>query len=156
MPRRRVNQSQSKKKKDDDLVPYTKEAPKKRTSLPPEYDAIRDLPAFEPLQLDPIINPGPKLPTDIDFDDPLAFFRLLFTDEIIQHLVDCTNCHYRKPQRQTGRQTERQTERQRERERERQRHLSETSVLVTKTDIETYLGSLIWIDLHPERLEKWY
>jgi hypothetical protein len=87
MPRRRANPSQS-QSNDHDLVPYTKYRPKRR-SLPPEYNEIRASPAFEPLQLDPIMNSGPNLSTNIDFDEPVAFFRLFFTDEVI-HASDDT------------------------------------------------------------------
>ena len=43
------------------------------------------------MELDPIANSGPNLPTELNLDDPVAFFRLFFTDHLIQHLVDCTN-----------------------------------------------------------------
>jgi hypothetical protein len=85
MPRR-SRQSQS---NDHDLVPYTKYRPKAR--LPPEYDKIKVIPSFKPMELEPITNPAPNLPTDLDLDDPIALFRLFFTNEIIQSLVDCTN-----------------------------------------------------------------
>src|ERR1700722_4195863 len=85
MPRR-FRQSQS---NDHDLVPYTKYRLKSR--LPAEYDKIRTMPSFKPIELDPIINPGPNLPTELDLDDPVAFFRLFFTNNLIQYLVDYTN-----------------------------------------------------------------
>jgi hypothetical protein len=86
MPRR-VRQSQS---NDCDLVPPTRYQPKSR--LPAQYDELRTTSSsFKPMELDPIINSGPNLPTELDLDDPVAFFRLFFTDHLIQHLVDCTN-----------------------------------------------------------------
>jgi hypothetical protein len=87
MPRRN-RQSQS---NNHDLVLYTKYKPKAR--LPPEYNKIKTTPSFKPLQLDPIVNPGPNLPTDIDLDDPITFFRLNWTDEVLQYMVDTTNHH---------------------------------------------------------------
>jgi hypothetical protein len=77
------------KSNDHDLVPYTKYRPKKR--LPARYGKLRAMPRFKPIELDPIINPGPNLPTELDLDDSVAFFQLFFTDDLIQHLVDCTN-----------------------------------------------------------------
>jgi hypothetical protein len=77
------------------------------------------MPSFKPIELDPIKNPGPNLPIGIDLDDPVAFFRLFFTDEIIQLLVDCTNC-----QAEKSRQTER----------------SRPWKPITQADMETYLG----------------
>ena len=85
MPRR-FRQSQS---NDHDLVPYTKYRPKSR--LPSLYDLLRSTPLFTPIKLDPITNPGPNLPIDHNIDDPIAYFRLFFTDNLIQYLVDCTN-----------------------------------------------------------------
>src|ERR1700684_4187570 len=85
MPRR-FRQSQS---NDHDLVPYTKYRLKSR--LPAEYDKIHTMPSFKPIKLDPITNSGPNLPVELDLDDPVAFFRLFFTNHLIQYLVDCTN-----------------------------------------------------------------
>ena len=86
MPQR-VRQSQP---NDHDLVPHTRYRLKPR--LLAQYDELRTMPSFKPIELDPIANSGPNLPTELDPDDPVAFFRLFFTDDLIQHLVDCTNC----------------------------------------------------------------
>jgi hypothetical protein len=59
--------------------------------LPAEYDELRAMPLFTPIELDPITNPGPDLPAELDLDDLVAFFRLFFTNNLIQYLVDCTN-----------------------------------------------------------------
>jgi hypothetical protein len=83
---RHFRQSQS---TDHDLVPYTNYTPK--ADLPAEYDALRAVPLFKPIELDPIINSGPNLPTELDLNDPVAFFRLFFNDNLIQYLVNCTN-----------------------------------------------------------------
>jgi len=64
----------------------------------PEIEALkgyRQIEGYEPLQFPEIINAGLKLPTDIDFDDPFAFFQLFFTDELFQRLADYTNHHAR-------------------------------------------------------------
>jgi len=53
------------------------------------------------MKLDPITNPGPNLPVDHDLDDPIAYFRLFFTDSLIQYLVDCTN-HQAERERSAG------------------------------------------------------
>jgi hypothetical protein len=81
MPRR-FRQSQS---NDHDLVPYTKYRPKSR--LPSLYDQLRSTsPPFTPIKLDPITNTGPNLPVDHDLDNPIAYFRLFFTDNLISDL----------------------------------------------------------------------
>jgi len=118
MPRR-VRNTQS---TDHDVVPHTKYKPK--AQLPSLYNTLAPPASYQPLLLDSITNPGPNLPTDIDIDDPIAFFRLFFTDHVIQHLVECTNL---------------QAERERERlgERPRQRPWSP----VTQANMETYLGA---------------
>ena len=119
MPRR-FRQSQS---NDHDLVPYTKYRPKSR--LPAQYDALRAMPPFKPIELDLITNPGLNLPAELDLDDPIAFFRLFFTNNLIQHLVDCTN---------------------HQAERERERYASQLArpwKPISQADMETYLGTLI-------------
>src|ERR1700722_1309572 len=117
MPRR-FRQSQS---NDHDLVPYTKYRPKSR--LPAQYDTLRSMPPFKPIKLDPITHPGPDLPTELDLDDPIAFFRLFFTNDLIQYLVDHTN---------------------RQAERERCTGLSARPWKpILQADMETYLGKLI-------------
>jgi hypothetical protein len=68
MPRR-SRQSQS---NDHDLVPYTKY--RLRAHLPSEYDKLKAIPSFKPPELDPIANPGPNLPIDLNLDNPVAFF----------------------------------------------------------------------------------
>jgi Transposase IS4 len=120
MPRR-FRQSQS---NDHDLVPYTKYRPKSR--LPSLYDQLRSTsPPFIPIKLDPITNPGPNLPADQDLDDLIAYFKLFFTDNLIQYLVDCTN-------------------HQAERERERSAGLPARSWKpISQVDMETYLGRFI-------------
>ena len=117
MPRR-FRQSKS---NDHDLVPYTKYRLKSR--LPAQYNALRALPPFKPIELDPIINPGPDLPSELDLDDPVAFFRLFFTNNLIQYLVDCTN---------------------HQAERERCTSLSARPWKpISQADMETYLGRLV-------------
>ena len=94
MPRRSSKPIQS---TDVDYVKPTQYTPS-ATGLGPEIEALkgyRRIEGHEPLQFPEIINAGPKLPTDIDFDDPLAFFQLFFTDELFQRLADCTNHHAR-------------------------------------------------------------
>jgi hypothetical protein len=86
----RLNQSQP-KSNDADYVPDEQYQP--RSHLPPEFEELRIMPTFEPYRVNPIINPGPNLPTDFDIDDPMAFFRLFWTDEVLQYVVDCTNRH---------------------------------------------------------------
>ena len=143
MPRR-VRQLQS---NDCDLVPPTRYQPKSR--LPAQYDELRTTTttttSFKPIELDPITNSGPNLPTELDLDDPVAFFRLFFTDHVIQYIVDCTNSQAA---------------------RARCVDLSARPWKpVLQAEMETYLGKLIklryrysnkylgawiWIDSHPE------
>ena len=120
MPRR-FRQSQS---NDHDLVPYTQY--KRKSRLPSLYDQLRSTsPPFTPMKLDPITNPGPNLPKDHDLNDPIAYFRLFFTDNLIQYLVDCTN-------------------HQAERERVRSTGLlARPWKPISQVDMETYLGKFI-------------
>jgi len=73
MPRR----SRKSQSNDLDLVQYMKYEPK--LCLPPQYNELKAVPVFEPIEFDPIINPGPNIPIDIDINDPLAFFSLFWT-----------------------------------------------------------------------------
>ena len=85
-----MRHDRKKRSNDQDLVPFTRYQPKSR--LPAQYDELRTMPSsFKPMELDPIANPGPNLPTELDLDDPMAFFRLFFTNHLIQHLVDYIN-----------------------------------------------------------------
>src|ERR1700744_6338447 len=120
MPRR-FRHSQS---NDHDLVPYTRY--KRKSRLPSLYDQLRSTsPPFIPIKLDPIINIGLNLPIDYNLDDPIAYFRLFFTDNLIQYLVDCIN-------------------HQAERERERSAGLPARSWKpISQVDMETYLGRYI-------------
>ena len=77
---------------DIDFVPYTqhpKHASQKSRNPPPEP---WPLPDFEPL---PIKNKNtygkPNLPSNVDNSDPLQLFKLFFTDEILDQLVEYTN-----------------------------------------------------------------
>jgi len=50
------------------------------------------LPSFEPLHIANFDDHGtPNLPPDVDLHDPLAIFKLFFTDEIMDKLADWTN-----------------------------------------------------------------
>jgi hypothetical protein len=93
------------------------------------------------------------LPTDLDLDGPVAFWMLFFTDEIIQHLMDCTNC---------------QAERERGRERGNARpwrpidqvdmgiYLGTLLLSSLLSIINSYLGSPIWMDCHSEHVLGYY
>ena len=116
MPRR----FRKSKSNDQDLVPYTKYRLKSR--LPDQYDELRAIPHFKPIKLDPIINPGPDLPAELDLDNPVAFFQLFFTNDLIQYLVDCTN-HQAERERCTGLPARRWKP-------------------ISQADMETYLGRL--------------
>ena len=76
---------------DIDLVrkdPRPKKTPKKP---PPEPWPV---PAFEPLQIQGHNDPGePNIPTGLDRHDPLALFRLFFTDTIMEKIAVWTNKH---------------------------------------------------------------
>ena len=52
---------------------------------------LRVIPFFKPIKLDLITNLGLDLPSELDLDDPIAFFRLFFTNDLIQYLVDYIN-----------------------------------------------------------------
>jgi hypothetical protein len=76
---------------DSDLVQPTVYRPSSLTSLPSQYSHIGPHPAFKPLVMDPVINPGPILPSGLNSEDPEAVFRLLFDDRILNRIVRCTN-----------------------------------------------------------------
>ena len=76
---------------DHDLVHPTAYRPTSLSSLPPQYNGIGPHPAFKPLVMDPITNPGPILPPEFSSEDPETVFRLLFNDRILDRIVRCTN-----------------------------------------------------------------
>jgi len=56
---------------------------------PPEP---QQLPAFEPMQIDDYNDPRePNIPTSLNQHNPLALFRLFFTDEIVEKMVAWMN-----------------------------------------------------------------
>jgi hypothetical protein len=90
------------KSNDPDLVPNEQYRHIAVSRLPPEYEKLRTMPTYEPLKLDPIINSGPNLPRDLDIDDPVAFWRLFWTDEVLQYLATATNLHAEVVRRRGG------------------------------------------------------
>jgi len=77
---------------DIDFVPLTQypiPLTRKAKERPPEP---WPLPAFEPLQIKDYDNHGtPNLPPYLDPHDALGIFKLFFTDEIMDKLVEWTN-----------------------------------------------------------------
>ena len=64
--------------------------PKKKPKQPPP--APQPVPAFEPLQIDDYDDHGaPNIPASLDQHDPLAIFRLFFSDIMVDKMVDWTN-----------------------------------------------------------------
>ncbi|KAF2817332.1 uncharacterized protein BDZ99DRAFT_13689 [Mytilinidion resinicola] len=62
----------------------------KHPKLP--YPKPTPLPAFEPLQINNYDAPGtPNIPPGLDQHDPVALFRLFFTDEMVEKMVRWTN-----------------------------------------------------------------
>ena len=80
------------KSNDIDFVPYTqhpKYASQKSQNPPPEP---WPLPDFEPLFIENENTYGkPNLPSNINNSDPLQLFKLFFTDEIMDQLIQYTN-----------------------------------------------------------------
>ncbi|KAF2806735.1 uncharacterized protein BDZ99DRAFT_573468 [Mytilinidion resinicola] len=73
-------------------VDYVQKDPKpyKHPKLP--YPKPTPLPAFEPLQINNYDAPGtPNIPPGLDQHDPVALFRLFFTDEMVEKMVRWTN-----------------------------------------------------------------
>lgn len=64
------------------------------------------LPTFEPLNdLNWWDLGGANLPEEVDIESPESLFDLFFTSEVIEHLVDSTNCNairLRKQQEEQG------------------------------------------------------
>ena len=95
MPRASRQSAQS---NDLDFVEQPRYSPRK-TPIPLEYEKYkghRTIDGYKPLIHKEIDGAGPNLPPDLDLDDPLAFFQLFFTDELFQHLQECTNAYARK------------------------------------------------------------
>ena len=52
------------------------------------------LPAFKPLQIDDFQLQGePCLPRNVDNSDPLALFRLFFTNKIMDNIMEWINAY---------------------------------------------------------------
>ncbi len=119
---------------DHDLVHPTVYRPTSFSSLPSQYSHIGSYPTFKPLKLDPIVNPGPILPSGFDSEDPEAVFRLLFDDRILDRIVRCTNLN-------AAASTQHET----------------AWKPVTKEEILSYLGALIFFGLEntPEQRNYW-
>ena len=61
--------------------------PKKKLKQPPPVP--QPVPAFEPLQIDNYNDHGaPNIPTSLNQHNPLAIFRLFFSDIIVDKIVD--------------------------------------------------------------------
>jgi len=70
---------------DIDLVRKDSRPKKTPKKPPPEPWPV---PAFKPLQIQGYDDPGePNIPTSLDRHDPLALFRLFFTDIIMEKIV---------------------------------------------------------------------
>jgi hypothetical protein len=115
---------------DEDLVKPTQyHHAANLTELPSIYKDISSKPDFEPLKLEPIDNPGPKLPENVDSSDPELVFRLLWDDSIIDYfglLHQCLCLAYeskacRRRRKDRCREGRRHRRRCRRRRRERQR-----------------------------------
>jgi hypothetical protein len=89
---------------DEDLVKPTQyHHAANLTELPSIYKDISSKPDFEPLKLEPIDNPGPKLLENVDSSNLESVFRLLWDDSIIDYLVYYTNaCALRTKARPSG------------------------------------------------------
>lgn len=95
-----------------------------------------ELPKFEPLRV-PKTSGTPNLPPSTSRDNPTAIFRLIFTDKVIQYIVDRTNDNMRlleslqtvdpalEPHRRKG-------------------------AFVTTAEMNGYNGVTIYIGCHPE------
>ena len=85
----------------DDFVQYTQYSPKSR--LPESYQSDKALPDFIPFKPGPIDGPpSPALPPGFDIDSPGDYLRLYFTENIFQHLVNCTNINAEQKRLKSG------------------------------------------------------
>ena len=74
---------------DIDYVKWKDPCTKKSKNPPPEPWA---LPPFTPLQIDDYYDLGePSISPSLDRHDPLAIFRLFFTNKILERIVEWTN-----------------------------------------------------------------
>lgn len=79
---------------DIDFVEHTKYIvpPSKVAKKPPPEPWA--LPTFTPLQIDDYNDPGePQIPPSLNRHNPLALFRLFFTDKIMDKMVKWINAH---------------------------------------------------------------
>ena len=102
MPRRRRNNVEY-GRVDDDLVPL--ESQQSRQSQPsqpsqpstrkrprPAIPPYRPLPLWEPINIENPYDRGqPRLPPEVDSRQPLATFRLFWTDKVVQNICYYTN-----------------------------------------------------------------
>jgi Transposase IS4 len=80
----------AKKSNDHDYVlPEAKIRRKKGDDLS-KYDPLLEIPEFHPISI-PYRAGSPNLPPELDASDPYALFRYVFNDEVINHIVFCTN-----------------------------------------------------------------
>ena len=74
---------------DIDYVKWKDPRTKKSKKPPPEPWA---LPPFTPMEIDDYLDPGePSVPSSLNRHNPLAVFKLFFTKEIIDKIVEWTN-----------------------------------------------------------------
>ena len=133
----------SQKRKDDDLVPKDQpERPGKRAKdnqqqePPIELPEPNRLPEWDPLVIENDLERGrPRLPHNLDRTSSIALFRLFFTDQWLEVLVQCTNANAAKIQAEEANQDFRAA---------RLWHP------VDKYDIMRYLAGVIHMGLHPE------
>ena len=133
----------SQKRKDDDLVPKDQpERSAKRTRGSqlaesaiqlPEPDC---LPEWDPLVIENNLERGkPRLPCNLDRTNSIALFRLFFTDNWLETLIQCTNANAVKIQEEEANQDFRN---------------ARYWYPVDKYDIMRYLAAVIHMGLHPE------
>jgi hypothetical protein len=81
-------------KEDDFVLNKTPQHAGKNTPFPREYEAIRvrnsTIFKFMPVELNKVLG-GPNLPSSFISKKPIDYFLLLFNQEVINLIVECTN-----------------------------------------------------------------
>ena len=135
----------AKKSNDHDYVlPEAKIRRKKGDDLS-KYDPLLDIPDFIPISIS-YREGSPIIPPELNASDPEALFRYCFNDEIIDHIVFCTNKNAEKDRKEKTASRNRNTTAQ---TKENYVFQPESWRPVSNAEILTYLGIDLYMSLNP-------
>jgi len=141
-----------KKSNDHDYVPPEAKIRRKKGDDLSEYESLLEIPDFDPLPI-PYREGSPIIPSKLDASDPEALFRYCFNDEIINHIVFCTNKNAEKDRREQTTSRSRNTTME---HKENGTFRPESWRPVTNPEILTYLGIDLYMSLYPAPQQRDY